>query len=190
MVHPNAIFFKIWSSNKEVAVTVSPQGTLFLYWLIWGPIVYAAPDIKPRYMALSNIYIGSENSLEWGSWDFVDVLNILQEWPNCVIVAQHTKPSWEYIGKTFDRLRLVVTWWRHQMETFSALLALCTGNSPVPVISPHKGQRREALGFCLICAWTDGWVNNRDAGDLRHYRAHYDVTVMQLIISILGVSDW
>ena len=23
-------------------------------------------------------------------------------------------------------------WWRHQMETFSALLALCAGNSPVP----------------------------------------------------------
>ena len=23
------------------------------------------------------------------------------------------------------------TWWRHQMETFSALLALCVGNSPV-----------------------------------------------------------
>ena len=26
---------------------------------------------------------------------------------------------------------LVVPWWRHQMETFSALLALCAGNSPV-----------------------------------------------------------
>ena len=24
------------------------------------------------------------------------------------------------------------TWWRHQMEAFSALLALCAGNSPVP----------------------------------------------------------
>ena len=23
-------------------------------------------------------------------------------------------------------------WWRHQMQTFSALLAICTGNSPVP----------------------------------------------------------
>ena len=23
-------------------------------------------------------------------------------------------------------------WWRHQMETFSALLAICAGNSPVP----------------------------------------------------------
>ena len=25
-----------------------------------------------------------------------------------------------------------ISWWRHQMETFSALLALCAGNSPVP----------------------------------------------------------
>ena len=24
------------------------------------------------------------------------------------------------------------TWWRHQMETFSALLAICAGNSPIP----------------------------------------------------------
>ena len=33
------------------------------------------------------------------------------------------------------------------METFSALLALCAGNSPVPVNSPHKGQWRGALMF-------------------------------------------
>ena len=38
-------------------------------------------------------------------------------------------------------------WWRHQMETFSALLALCVGNSPVPVNSPHKDQWRGALMF-------------------------------------------
>ena len=29
----------------------------------------------------------------------------------------------------------------------------------------------------LICAWTNGWENNRDAGDLRRHRTHYDVTV-------------
>ena len=73
-------------------------------------------------------------------------------------------------------------WWRHQMETFSALLALCAGNSPVPVISPHKGQWRGALMFLLISAWIIGWVNNRDAGDLRRHRAHYDVIVMPNII--------
>ena len=60
-------------------------------------------------------------------------------------------------------------WWRHQMETFSALLAIC---------SPHKGQWRGALMFTLICARINGWVNNREAGDLRRYRAHYDVIVM------------
>ena len=25
-----------------------------------------------------------------------------------------------------------VSWWRHQMEAFSALLAICAGNSPIP----------------------------------------------------------
>ena len=47
-----------------------------------------------------------------------------------------------------------------------------------PVNSPHKGQWRGALMFTLICARINGWVNNREAGDLRRYRAHYDVIVM------------
>ena len=42
------------------------------------------------------------------------------------------------------------------METFSALLALCAGNSP----------------------WINGSVNNNEAGGLRRHRAHYDVIVM------------
>ena len=69
------------------------------------------------------------------------------------------------------------SWWRHQMETFSELLAHCAGNSS-PVNSPHKGQWCGALVFSLICAWINGWVNTREAGDLRRHRAHYDVTVM------------
>ena len=128
--------------------------------------------------------------------------------------------------------KTICSWWRHQMETFSALLAICAGNSPVsgefpaqrpvtrsfdiffdlrldkrlseqsfhdgvikwkhfprywpfvrgihqsPVNSPHKGQWRGALIFSLICVWINGWVNNREAGDLRRFRAHYDVSVM------------
>ena len=68
-------------------------------------------------------------------------------------------------------------WWRHEMETFSALLALVTGDR-WPVNSTHKGQWRGALVFPLICAWTNAWVNNREAGDLRRHCAHYDVIVM------------
>ena len=47
-----------------------------------------------------------------------------------------------------------------------------------PVNSPHKGQWSGALKFSLICVWIKSWVNSREAGDLRCYRAHYDVTVM------------
>ena len=37
------------------------------------------------------------------------------------------------------------TWWRHQMETFSTLLALCAGNSPVTGEFP--AQRPVTLSF-------------------------------------------
>ena len=70
----------------------------------------------------------------------------------------------------------IIPWWRHQMETFSAVLAICAGNS-------HKGQWRGALMFSLICVWIDGWVNNREAGDLRRHRAHYDVIVMMVFLT-------
>ena len=53
-----------------------------------------------------------------------------------------------------------------------------------PVNSLHKGQWRGALIFSSICVWINSWVNNRDAGDLRRYCAHYDVSVM--ICSVPG----
>ena len=92
-------------------------------------------------------------------------------------------------------LRLVYPWWRQQMETFSALLALCAGNSLhwSPVNSPHKGQWLGDLMFSLNSTWINGWANNREAGDLRRHRAHYDVTVMlysTLFSAIIPVCQW
>ena len=73
------------------------------------------------------------------------------------------------------------TWWRHQMELFSALLAICAGNSPVTGDFPHtKDQWRGAMMFSLNYAWINGWVNTREADDLRRHRAHYYVTVMRM----------
>ena len=56
----------------------------------------------------------------------------------------------------------VLTWWRHQMETLSALLVICVGNSPVT--GKFAPQRPVARSFdvSLICAWINGWVNNRE----------------------------
>ena len=75
-----------------------------------------------------------------------------------------------------------MAWWRHQMETFSSLLAIWRGILRSPVNSPHKGQWHRALMLSLICVLLNGWVNNREAGDLRRNWAHYDVIVMGCLL--------
>ena len=106
---------------------------------------------------------------------FWPLLRGIHRWPNMnmqgavLYMYNGTRLCQQYVGCS----------WRHHMETFSALLAICAGIHGSPVNSPHKGQSRGALILSLICAWINGWVNNRDAGDLRHHHAHYDVTVMR-----------
>ena len=74
--------------------------------------------------------------------------------------------------------QLTSTWWRHQMEIFSALLAICAGNSPVTgEFHAHRPVTR-SFEISVICTWINNWVNNREAGDLRRHRAHYDVILM------------
>ena len=40
----------------------------------------------------------------------------------------------------------------------------------------------DAEFWCVfyICAWTNGWVNNRDAGYLKRHSGHYDATVIAI----------
>ena len=62
------------------------------------------------------------------------------------------------------------------METCSALLALFVDNSTVTGEFPAQRPVSRALMFSLICACIKDWVDNREAGDLRHHCARYDVT--------------
>ena len=55
--------------------------------------------------------------------------------------------------------------------------------------SPHKGQWRRALMFSLICVWINDWANNREAGVLRRYRAHYDIIVMDIMFGQLFMKQ-
>ena len=47
-------------------------------------------------------------------------------------------------------------------------------------------QRPMTRGFDVFLG--NGWVNNREAGDLRRYCAHYDVTVMLLLALCEGIQ--
>ena len=71
-----------------------------------------------------------------------------------------------------------IAWWRHQMETFSALLALYAENSPVTGEFPAQWPvtRSFDVFFDLnlnkrLSKQSWGWY-------LRRHRAHYDGTVM------------
>ena len=63
---------------------------------------------------------------------------------------------------------------------------MTASNQNIFYVTGH--QRGElALVSSLICAWINGWIHNREAGDLRRYRAHYDLTVMRT--SEISISD-
>ena len=63
--------------------------------------------------------------------------------------------------------------WKHFPHDWPSLWGLHRS----PVNSSHKGQWRRALIFSLLSVWTNGWVNNWYAGDLRCHCAHYDASV-------------
>ena len=88
-------------------------------------------------------------------------------------------PMWRcciYVMYSFIQHYEVIKW-----KHFPRYWPFVRGIHRSPVNSPHKGQWRGALMFSLICVWINGWVNNREAGDLRRYRAHYDVAVIGLL---------
>ena len=91
--------------------------------------------------------------------------------------------TWQSIKwNTFENVasKMFNTWWRHQMETFSAVLAICAGNSPVPGEFPAQRPVARSFNVFFDLRLNKRLSNQREAGDLRRYRAHYDVNVMIL----------
>ena len=81
--------------------------------------------------------------------------------------------------------------WLYMMTSSNGNIFRVTGHlcgeftSPRWIPRTHKGQWCGALMFSLICVWINGWVNNREAADLRLYRAHYDVIVICIALTKL-----
>ena len=77
--------------------------------------------------------------------------------------------AWSWISGHGDVIK-----WKH----FPPHWSFFRGIHRSPVDSPHKCWWRGALMFSLICAWTNGWANNRDPGETpscslwRHNNGH------------------
>ena len=91
-----------------------------------------------------------------------------------MLLAMHGEVFMYCMRKDFHYIHAGVIKWKQ----FQRYWPFVRGIHQSPLDSPHKGQRRAALMFSLLSAWTNGWARNRDPGDLRRHRAHYDATVM------------
>ena len=101
---------------------------------------------------------------------------------NIMIIDIHTFLHW-YASTNHNlwewcTLLANCAWWRHQMETFSALLAICAGNSPVTGEFTAKKPVTRSFDVFFDLRLNEGWVNNHEAGDLRRHSACYDVIAM------------
>ena len=130
-------------------------------------------------------------SLQWSDIQFIYTHIILQKG---YVVGADTTPSVRrdnqimYNDHQVDTVPLIhiqvfhddVIKWKY----FPHYWPFVQGIHRSPVNSPHKDQWRGALMFSLI--WINGWVNNRETGNLRHYRAHYEVIVMCCVFSAIS----
>ena len=100
-------------------------------------IVYSEIAFYIMYFVLSY----SIDGVSILSYLLVEVLTAIYAKPVCVFEEAIIKK--QYDSAVFNVLVILSlgsvacvagtrSWWRHQMETFSALLAICAGNSPVP----------------------------------------------------------
>ena len=79
----------------------------------------------------------------------------------------------DWMGNTDTRQK---TWCRHQIEIFSALLALCEGIHRW--IPPTKASDAQLRCCFFIRVSIKRWVTNREAGVLGRHRAPYFVALV------------
>ena len=145
-----------WSFFWEVAVMSHHDGGTYLEWGVGGRGIRALSQILSDEILFikTHSYGGALTS------DFME---------------EHSSPT-----SIFPVSMMRSSKWKHVPRHW--LLwgnsPVTAGNSPVTGKFPsHRPVTRSFDGF-FICAWTNGWVNNQDVGDVRRHRAHYDVTVM------------
>ena len=125
--------------------------------------------------------------LECGHWQAIKYIWFLQ------INFNHIKPfpfrRMPVIDAREEASAIKLSWWRHQMETFSASLPICVGNSRVT--GEFSSQMQKTRSFDVFF---DLRLNKRLSKQTWGWwfgclRAHYDVTVI-MIVRVLCKQNW
>ena len=77
-----------------------------------------------------------------------------------------------------SHMKSALAWWSHLMETFSVLLDICVGNSPVPGEFPEKTPVTRSFDVFFDLRLNKRLSKQPWGWWLKRHRAHYDVIVM------------
>ena len=106
----------------------------------------------------------------------------------CKLIVTTVVLSWPYVQfsvATANAISIRLPWWRHQMETFSAILVICAGNSTVTGEFPAQRPVTRSFDVFLDLRLNERLSKQSWSWWLRRHRAHYDVTAMRLEVQYL-----
>ena len=124
----------------------------------------------PLVCAIRNQNIETGATMQY--WLFIVIFCMVLKYHKLCWCAHKAMHSCFIAGSLIQNHHL--SWWRHQREPFSALLALRERNSVVTGEFPWQRPVTRSFGVFFIYAWKNSWVNYRETADLRRHRAHYD----------------
>ena len=160
-------------------------------WIFWGEVAVMNPhdggthpewEVEGRGMRVLSQILSNEESLSFSL--------------KHISTGEHPLHiSWR--STHLLHLYFLFSWWRHQKETYSASLAFVTaGNSPVTGEFPSHRPVTRSFDVFFDLRLKNGWVNNKDVGDLRRHRSlwrHCNVVsnsdpVIQAAVGSFGVQ--
>ena len=108
--------------------------------------------------------------------------SFLREFSGAVVFRRKRIPYLLYkhnlSGGECPDVRISRCWWRHQMETFSALLAICAGNSPVTGEFPSQRPVTRSFDVFFDLSLNKRLSKQSWGWYLGRHHAHYDVFIM------------
>ena len=174
------LFCTSWQSGRLVIGVASEIGILLTRLIHWGlvthicvskrSIIVPVNGLLPKALSPSAFWNQFQCNLNRNEILFFGEIDLNAFNKMSVICPQTSMCRWSNNTCVHDD----VINWKH----FPRYWPFMRWIHRLPVNSTHKGQWRGAFMFSLICAWINGWVNNREAVDLRRYRAYFGVTVV------------
>ena len=177
----------ITAESKSDIRTTTDTPYLALTGELWGDYCEDLWEHWPRYNGTALYVTGSSNHPRQVIYGRIHIVGCLHIFPK----RHQLHIPFTIILAIFVRYLKCVRKWRHRIFTLNTWLSMhqvlsinimksSSGNISVHRWIPCTKASDTEL-WCFLWSWINGWVNNREAGDLRRHRAHYDVIVMLYI---------